>query len=127
MGSGSARLAPRMLRHDSHAHLGEAIDIHGGGRDLIFPHHENERAQSCCAYGGRLCALLAAQRLCRYGRREDVQVARQRPYREGADGASTLAKCCVLRCCLPTIARRSIFQVNCLTEREAHWIRFTAP
>ncbi|MGB1916263.1 MAG: cysteine--tRNA ligase [Luminiphilus sp.] len=33
------------------AHLGEAIDIHGGGRDLIFPHHENERAQSCCAYG----------------------------------------------------------------------------
>ena len=34
------------------AHLGESIDIHGGGRDLIFPHHENERAQSCCAYGG---------------------------------------------------------------------------
>ena len=34
------------------AHLGDAIDIHGGGRDLIFPHHENERAQSCCAYGG---------------------------------------------------------------------------
>ena len=34
------------------AHLGEVIDIHGGGRDLIFPHHENERAQSCCAYGG---------------------------------------------------------------------------
>ncbi|MEM8491141.1 MAG: cysteine--tRNA ligase [Pseudomonadota bacterium] len=33
-------------------HLGETIDIHGGGRDLIFPHHENEIAQSCCAYGG---------------------------------------------------------------------------
>ena len=33
------------------AHLGDAIDIHGGGRDLIFPHHENERAQSCCGYG----------------------------------------------------------------------------
>jgi len=32
--------------------MGESIDIHGGGRDLIFPHHENERAQSCCAYGG---------------------------------------------------------------------------
>lgn len=30
-------------------HLGETIDIHGGGRDLIFPHHENEIAQSCCA------------------------------------------------------------------------------
>jgi cysteinyl-tRNA synthetase len=34
------------------AHLGETIDIHGGGRDLIFPHHENERAQSVCAHGG---------------------------------------------------------------------------
>jgi cysteinyl-tRNA synthetase len=31
------------------AHLGDQIDIHGGGRDLIFPHHENERAQSCCS------------------------------------------------------------------------------
>ncbi len=33
-------------------HLGDAIDIHGGGRDLIFPHHENEIAQSRCAHGG---------------------------------------------------------------------------
>lgn len=33
-------------------HFGESIDIHGGGRDLIFPHHENERAQSQCAHGG---------------------------------------------------------------------------
>ena len=34
------------------AHLGETIDIHGGGHDLIFPHHENELAQSTCAHGG---------------------------------------------------------------------------
>lgn len=34
------------------AHLGDTIDIHGGGRDLIFPHHENEIAQSRCAHGG---------------------------------------------------------------------------
>ena len=33
-------------------HLGETIDIHGGGLDLIFPHHENEMAQSRCAHGG---------------------------------------------------------------------------
>ena len=33
-------------------HLGECLDIHGGGQDLIFPHHENEIAQSCCASGG---------------------------------------------------------------------------
>ena len=31
-------------------YLGEEIDIHGGGQDLIFPHHENEIAQSCCAH-----------------------------------------------------------------------------
>jgi cysteinyl-tRNA synthetase len=30
-------------------HLGDVIDIHCGGRDLVFPHHENEVAQSCCA------------------------------------------------------------------------------
>jgi cysteinyl-tRNA synthetase len=34
------------------ANLGETIDIHGGGHDLIFPHHENEIAQSQCAHGG---------------------------------------------------------------------------
>jgi len=33
-------------------HLGETIDIHGGGQDLKFPHHENERAQSLCAHDG---------------------------------------------------------------------------
>ena len=32
--------------------LGTTIDIHGGGADLVFPHHENERAQSVCAHGG---------------------------------------------------------------------------
>ncbi len=31
-------------------HLGHHFDIHGGGSDLIFPHHENEIAQSCCAF-----------------------------------------------------------------------------
>ena len=31
-------------------HLGEAFDIHGGGIDLKFPHHENELAQTCCAF-----------------------------------------------------------------------------
>ena len=34
-------------------HLGDSIDIHGGGQDLIFPHHENEIAQSCCAHDGK--------------------------------------------------------------------------
>ncbi|WP_149193338.1 cysteine--tRNA ligase [Luteimonas suaedae] len=38
------------------AHLGETIDIHAGGIDLQFPHHENEVAQSECAHGGRTFA-----------------------------------------------------------------------
>jgi cysteinyl-tRNA synthetase len=33
-------------------YLGETFDIHGGGDDLLFPHHENERAQSLCAFPG---------------------------------------------------------------------------
>ncbi|MCO7186823.1 MULTISPECIES: cysteine--tRNA ligase [unclassified Pseudoalteromonas] len=37
----------------SSKHLGEFFDIHGGGSDLQFPHHENEIAQSCCANNGR--------------------------------------------------------------------------
>ncbi len=40
----------------SEAHLGETIDIHAGGIDLQFPHHENEIAQSTCAHGGRVFA-----------------------------------------------------------------------
>lgn len=38
-----------------HRHLGTTIDIHGGGQDLIFPHHENEIAQGTCANGTRYC------------------------------------------------------------------------
>ena len=38
--------------------LGEELDIHGGGLDLIFPHHENEIAQSCCAFGTQQMAQI---------------------------------------------------------------------
>jgi len=38
------------------AHLGDTIDIHAGGIDLQFPHHENEIAQSTCAHGGKIFA-----------------------------------------------------------------------
>jgi len=38
------------------AHLGEVFDIHGGGIDLVFPHHENEIAQSRCAHGTKVMA-----------------------------------------------------------------------
>ncbi|MGI2035699.1 cysteine--tRNA ligase [Rhizobium panacihumi] len=40
----------------SNRYLGEVFDIHGGGLDLIFPHHENEIAQSRCAHGTEVMA-----------------------------------------------------------------------
>jgi len=40
----------------STAYLGDVFDVHGGGLDLIFPHHENELAQSRCAHGTSLMA-----------------------------------------------------------------------
>ncbi|SEQ83984.1 cysteinyl-tRNA synthetase [Faunimonas pinastri] len=40
----------------SEKHLGPTFDIHGGGIDLVFPHHENELAQSRCAHGTPLMA-----------------------------------------------------------------------
>jgi len=40
----------------SEQHLGVSIDIHCGGQDLVFPHHENEIAQSVCAHGGKAFA-----------------------------------------------------------------------
>ena len=40
----------------SEKYLGETFDIHGGGLDLIFPHHENEIAQSRCAHGTKVMA-----------------------------------------------------------------------
>lgn len=43
-------------------YLGMPFDIHGGGQDLLFPHHENERAQNDCAY----CAELGGEPSVRY-------------------------------------------------------------
>ena len=57
-------------------YLGRAFDIHGGGVDLRFPHHENEQAQSRAA-GYAVRVVLDAQRLDHHRRREDEQVARQ--------------------------------------------------
>jgi cysteinyl-tRNA synthetase len=49
-GARPPRLAHRMLGHGG-KHLGDTFDIHGGGIDLMFPHHENELAQTRCAFG----------------------------------------------------------------------------
>ncbi|MCY4477607.1 MAG: cysteine--tRNA ligase [Gammaproteobacteria bacterium] len=49
-------------------HLGETIDIHGGGQDLIFPHHENEIAQSRCAHGAPLARYWMHNGMIRMGK-----------------------------------------------------------
>ena len=62
----------------SSRYLGEVFDIHGGGLDLIFPHHENEIAQSRCAFGTqRHGERLDAQRLPAGRRPEDVEEPRE--------------------------------------------------
>ena len=57
--------------------FGSHFDIHGGGHDLQFPHHENEIAQSRGRARPHVRELLAAQRLFARQRRENVEVARQ--------------------------------------------------
>ena len=46
-------------------HLGEVFDIHGGGIDLVFPHHENEVAQTTCAFGHQVMANEIGRASCR--------------------------------------------------------------
>lgn len=51
----------------SHEILGETFDIHGGGLDLMFPHHENERAQSSCCHGAPMVKYWMHNGLMRAG------------------------------------------------------------
>ena len=61
----------------STALLGTHFDLHGGGLDLKFPHHENEIAQSCAATGDAFVNLWMHNGFVNVDEREDVQVARQ--------------------------------------------------
>ena len=51
VGAGAARMAPRVLGDGDGDLLGDTFDLHCGGMDLIFPHHEDEIAQSEAATG----------------------------------------------------------------------------
>jgi len=51
----------------SHQILGDTFDIHGGGLDLMFPHHENERAQSSCCHGAPMVKYWMHNGLMRAG------------------------------------------------------------
>ena len=76
-------------------HLGETFDIHGGGIDLVFPHHENEIAQSRCAFHTPVMAnYLDAQRLPAGRRREDVEEPRQLRHHPRGARPTGRARCC---------------------------------
>ena len=92
----------------SMAHLGPSFDIHTGGVDLVFPHHEDEIAQSEAATGQPLRRDMDALRPPAHGWREDGQVDRQhragrRPHR----GRRLAASACATPCWPSTIGRRS--------------------
>lgn len=56
----------------SHEILGQTFDIHGGGLDLMFPHHENERAQSSCCHGAPMAKYWMHNGLMRAGEKGKV-------------------------------------------------------
>jgi hypothetical protein len=87
--------------------LGNHFDIHGGGQDLQFPHHENEIAQSEGATGMPLRELLDAQRLRARGRREDVQVPGQLLHRARDPGPQYRPRRCAISSSPATTAARS--------------------
>ena len=57
--------------------LGEHFDIHGGGSDLMFPHHENEIAQSCCAHGGQYVNYWIHSGMIMVDKEKNVEIPRQ--------------------------------------------------
>ena len=108
-------------------HLGDVFDIHGGGIDLVFPHHENEIAQSRCAHGTRRHGpLLAAQRLPAGRGREDVEVARQLHHHPRSACRSGRARSSASTCCARTTVSRSTGPRKGLEESRAtleRWAR----
>jgi cysteinyl-tRNA synthetase len=73
----------------SHEILGDTFDIHGGGLDLMFPHHENERAQSSCCHGAPMVKYWMHNGLMRAG--EKGKVGGKSDREESAESAEEAA------------------------------------
>jgi cysteinyl-tRNA synthetase len=78
--------------------LGETFDIHGGGLDLVFPHHENELAQSRCCHGKPMVrywmhnGLMRAGQAGKVGGRSDRESTVDAPVAEAAEGKISRSK-----------------------------------
>ena len=97
-GPGRPGLAHRVLG-DGMKYLGEHFDIHGGGQDLIFPHHENEIAQSRGGDRQAVRELLDRERHGQPGRREDVEEHRQPVLHRGHRRPASTPRSCATTCC----------------------------
>jgi cysteinyl-tRNA synthetase len=77
----------------SHEILGDTFDIHGGGLDLLFPHHENERAQSSCCHGAPMVKYWMHNGLMRAGEKGKVggKSDRAESVNQAADAAADAA------------------------------------
>jgi cysteinyl-tRNA synthetase len=82
----------------SHEILGDTFDIHGGGLDLMFPHHENERAQSSCCHGAPMVkywmhnGLMRAGEKGKVGGKSDREDAATESVEEAASGKISRSK-----------------------------------
>ncbi len=78
----------------SHEILGDTFDIHGGGLDLMFPHHENERAQSSCCHGAPMVKYWMHNGLMRAGEKGKVggKSDREQSAEEAASGKISRSK-----------------------------------
>ncbi len=90
-------------------HLGEVFDIHGGGIDLMFPHHENEIAQSRCAHGTDVMANVWMHNgfLQVEGEKMSKSLGNFITIRRAVWTRVGPAKCCASTCCARIIANRS--------------------
>lgn len=76
----------------SHEILGETFDIHGGGLDLMFPHHENELAQSGCCHGAPMVKYWMHNGLMRAGQKGKVGGKSDREQSAEADAAGKISR-----------------------------------
>ncbi|TWT83251.1 Cysteine--tRNA ligase [Planctomycetes bacterium CA13] len=76
----------------SHEILGDTFDIHGGGLDLMFPHHENERAQSSCCHGAPMVKYWMHNGLMRAGEKGKVGGKSDRETSADEDAAGKISR-----------------------------------
>jgi len=76
----------------SHEILGDTFDIHGGGLDLMFPHHENERAQSSCCHGAPMVKYWMHNGLMRAGEKGKVGGKSDRESSAEEDAAGKISR-----------------------------------